>query len=268
VTALPIIRMVIRCCLTGNWLPFAARQSLPDDVELKSKDDFRYIGKHDRRLDARAKVTGEAVFGIDVERDGLVYAVVTRPPMQGAWLESVDDAQAREMPGVIDVLTIDRGVAVVAETYWQARKAQEKLDIRWDETDAVTKDYKAVFTQYRRAADDSSRDTERSEGDAMGRRLDATDNRFEAEYEAPFLAHATMEPQNATAEVTDTGMQVWAPTQGPDMARIAAARVSRFHLTRLPCIPPFLAVGLGADSPRNTLRKSPPSPTAWSARSS
>jgi len=228
----------------GELVALAARQSLPDDVELKSKDDFRYIGKHDRRLDARAKVTGEAVFGIDVERDGLVYAVVTRPPMQGAWLESVDDAQAREMPGVIDVLTIDRGVAVVAETYWQARKAQEKLDIRWDETDAVTKDYKAVFTQYRRAADDSSGDTERSEGDAMGR-LDATDNRFEAEYEAPFLAHATMEPQNATAEVTDTGMQVWAPTQGPDMARIAAARVSRFSPDEITVHTTFLGGGFG-----------------------
>lgn len=228
----------------GDLVSLASRQTLPDEVELKEKEDFRYIGKHDRRLDARAKVTGEAVFGIDVERDGLVYAVVTRPPMQGSRLTSVDDAEARDMPGVIDVVTIERGVAVVAESYWQARRAQEKLEIQWDDTDAVRKDHEAVFAEYRRAADDSSGDTERSEGDAMGR-LSASDGVLEAEYEAPYLAHATMEPQNATAEVTDTGMQVWAPTQGPDLARIAAARVSRFSPDEITVHTTFLGGGFG-----------------------
>lgn len=228
----------------GELVSLAARQPLPDEVTLTKPGDFRYIGRHDRRLDARAKVTGEARFGIDVEREGLVYAVVTRPPRHGSRFVSVDDTQARDMPGVIDVVTIERGVAVVAEHYWQARQAQKKLDIRWDDTDAVRKDHEAVYREYRRAADDSSGDTERSEGDAMGR-LDAAGDRVEAEYEAPFLAHATMEPQNATAEVTDTGMEVWAPTQGPDMARIAAARVSRFSPDEITVHTTFLGGGFG-----------------------
>ena len=228
----------------SELVPLAARQSLPGTVALKKTEDFRYIGRHDKRLDARAKVTGAPIFGIDVEREGLLYAVVTRPPAIGAQVASVNADQARAMAGVVDVFTIERGVAVIAESYWQARKAQDRLAVEWDETYAVKKNHEAVFTEYRQAADDSAGDTERADGDAWSR-LDQADNVLDAEYEAPFLAHATMEPMNATAEITEVGLEVWVPTQAPDMARAAAARRSRFSVGDIRIHTTFLGGGFG-----------------------
>jgi len=227
-----------------DLLALAARQSMPEQVTLRRPEDFRYIGKHNRRLDALAKVTGQARFGIDVELEGMRYAVVARPPAIGARLVAFDDSRARGLPGVIDVLAIERGVAVVAESYWQAMKARGELSIEWDESDAVKVTQNSVFRQYRQAADDSAGDTERSEGDAAGV-LENADEVLEAEYEAPFLAHATMEPQNATAMVTDRGLEVWAPTQGPDLARIAAARTSGYSPGEIRVHTTFLGGGFG-----------------------
>ncbi|MGM0450617.1 MAG: molybdopterin cofactor-binding domain-containing protein [Pseudomonadota bacterium] len=232
-----------RIAYTG-LLELAARQSMPDQVALRRPEDFRYIGRQDQRLDAHAKVTGEARFGIDVELDGMRYAVVARPPAIGARLVSFDDTKARELPGVIDVLAIERGVAVVAESYWRALKARDELNIEWDESDAVKVTQDSVFRQYRQAADDSAGDTERGDGDAAGV-IEAADDMLEAEYEAPFLAHATMEPQNATAMVTEKGLEVWAPTQGPDMARIAAARTSGYSPGDVTIHTTFLGGGFG-----------------------
>ncbi|MEQ6884443.1 molybdopterin cofactor-binding domain-containing protein [Salicola sp. Rm-C-2C1-2] len=228
----------------GELLGLAARQTMPEEVTLRRPEDYRYIGRQNQRLDARAKVTGQARFGIDVELDGMRYAVVARPPVIGARLVSFDDAKVRQLPGVIDVLAIERGVAVVAESYWQALTARDELAIEWDESDAVKVTRDSVFRQYRQAADDSAGDTERSEGNAA-RALAETDNVLEAEYEAPFLAHATMEPQNATAMVTANGLEVWAPTQGPDMARIAAARTSGYSPESITIHTTFLGGGFG-----------------------
>ena len=228
----------------AELIELASRQSLPDEIPLKDKQDFRYIGKESTRLDARAKVTGEAVFGIDVERPDMVYAVVERPPRIGGRLAEVDDASAREATGVIDVFGIERGVAVVADTYWHARKAAEKLEIRWDDSDAVRKSEADVFEQYRRAADDNRGDTERSDGDTR-KVIDEAERVISAEYEAPFLAHATMEPQNCTVEKSERGLEVWAPTQAPDMARIAAARMSGYSPGRIHIHNTFLGGGFG-----------------------
>ncbi len=228
----------------AELIELASRQSLPDEIPLKDRQDFRYIGKESTRLDARAKVTGEAVFGIDVERPDMVHAVVERPPRIGARLAEVADASAREATGVIDVFEIERGVAVVADTYWHARKAAEKLEIRWDDSDAVRKSEADVFEQYRRAANDNRGDTERSDGDTRNV-IDQAEKVISAEYEAPFLAHATMEPQNCTVEKTERGLEVWAPTQAPDMARIAAARVSGYSPGQIHIHNTFLGGGFG-----------------------
>lgn len=228
----------------AELVALAARQSMPEQVTLRRPEDFRYIGRQNQRLDARAKVTGQAEYGLDVELTGMRYAVVARAPAIGARLVSFDDTRVREQPGVIDVLAIERGVAVVAESYWQALNARDELSIEWDESDAVKVTQDSVFRQYRQAADDSPGDTERSDGDAA-QALEAADDVLEVEYEAPFLAHATMEPQNATAMITETGLEVWAPTQGPDMARIAAARTSGYSPGDIRVHTTFLGGGFG-----------------------
>lgn len=225
-------------------LELAASQTMPEQVALRRPEDYRYIGKQNQRLDAPAKVTGQARFGIDVALEGMRYAVVARPPAIGARLASFDDSGARELPGVVDVLAIERGVAVVAESYWQALKGREALRIEWDEADALNLTQDSVFRQYRQAADDSAGEIERNDGDAA-HAIDNGADVLEVEYEAPFLAHATMEPQNATAKVTDSGLEVWAPTQGPDMARIAAARTSGYSPGEITVRTTFLGGGFG-----------------------
>ncbi|XOZ34777.1 molybdopterin cofactor-binding domain-containing protein [Halomonadaceae bacterium KBTZ08] len=225
-------------------LELAASQTMPEQVTLRRPEDYRYIGQQNQRLDAHAKVTGQARFGIDVALEGMRYAVVARPPAIGARLASFDDSESRALPGVVDVLAIERGVAVVAESYWQALKGRDALRVEWDESDALTPTQDSVFRQYRQAADDSAGETERSDGDADHALNNAADV-LEAEYEAPFLAHATMEPQNATARVTDRGLEVWAPTQGPDMARIAAARTSGYSPGEITVRTTFLGGGFG-----------------------
>ncbi len=228
----------------SDVVELAARQRMPDEIPLKLPENFRYIGRHDKRLDAYAKVTGRAVYGLDVERPDMVYAVVSRPPRVGAKVDAVDDSAALAQKGVVDVFTIERGVAVVADSYWHARKAQEKLRIEWDERDAFRGDHESIFQDYRKAADDSRGDTERSNGNARSV-LRRADRVFTAEYEAPFLAHATMEPQNCTAEVTARGLEIWAPTQAPDIARIAAARVTAFSPGDIEVHTTFLGGGFG-----------------------
>ncbi|ROT98304.1 xanthine dehydrogenase family protein molybdopterin-binding subunit [Marinobacter sp. R17] len=211
----------------GQLAALAAHETVPDPVPLRPQSDWRYIGKTNTRHDAEIKSTGQAEYGIDVDLPDMVYAVMTRPPRLGLRVDGFNANTVRAMPGVIDVVETERGVAVVADKYWRARKAQDALEIVWDETDALDLDVDRVFEIYARAADDDSGETEREDGDVEQARSQAGQV-LEAEYRVPFLAHATMEPMNATARVNENGIEVWAPTQAPDLGRIAAARVTDF----------------------------------------
>ena len=207
----------------GQLVELAAKEKLPDPLPLKDPADFRYIGHFKHRLDAHAKVTGTAVYGIDSELPDLTYASLLRPPMVGGKIGSVDDSAARTMPGVIDIVQTRHGVAVVAEKYWQAYKARQALKVSWNQEDAVLKSTADVFAEYAKAADKDAGSTKRDDGDYDEARQDA-DRQLAVTYEQPFLAHATMEPMNCTARLTEGGMEIWAPTQAPDLGRIAAAR--------------------------------------------
>lgn len=211
----------------GRLAALAASFDAPDPVPLKPASEWRYIGKTDQRPDAHLKVTGEAEYGMDVELPDMVYAVITRPPRLGARVAGFDDAASRAMPGVIDIFETERGVAIVADKYWRARKAQQALEIRWDESEAPDLSVASVFDTYRAAADEDTGVVEREEGDIAAASASA-EQVLTAEYTQPFLAHATMEPMNATARINDDGIEVWAPTQAPDLGRIAAARMTDF----------------------------------------
>ncbi len=228
----------------GRLVELAAKQKVPDDPALKSRKEWKYIGKNRGRLDAEAKSTGAPIYGIDVELDGMVYAVVTRPPRYGARVRSFDDAEARKMPGVLDVFEIERGVAVVADKYWRARKAQDRLVIEWDDSEALALSSDDVFSSYHKAADEDRGESERSEGD-FDSAAENAERLVEASYEQPYLAHATLEPMNATAWYRDSAIEVWAPTQAPDLGRIAAARVTDLSPDDVTIHTTFLGGGFG-----------------------
>ena len=228
----------------GRLVELAAKQKVPADPALKPRSEWNYIGKSRGRLDAEAKSTGAPIYGIDVELEGMVYAVVSRPPRYGARVRSFDDSAARKLPGVLDVFEIERGIAIVADKYWRARKAQDAVTIEWDDSDALALSDGEVFTSYHQAADEDRGESERSEGD-YNDAVERAEHLLEASYEQPYLAHATLEPMNATAWYRDNTIEVWAPTQAPDLGRIAAARVTNLSPEEVTIHTTFLGGGFG-----------------------
>lgn len=228
----------------GQLVELASKEVIRGEVPLKPKAQWRYIGRHKSRLDAHAKSTGTAEYGIDVTLPDMVYAVVSRPPRYGGRVQSFNADEVRAMPGVLDVFEIERGVAVVADKYWRARKAQDALEIRWDFDEALALSTDDVFALYEQAAADDEGVSERQEGDFEAA-LQAGGSVIEAEYRQPYLAHATLEPQNATAWYHGDRMEVWAPTQAPDLGRIAAARVTDLSPDDVVIHTTFLGGGFG-----------------------
>ncbi|MBD3639677.1 MAG: xanthine dehydrogenase family protein molybdopterin-binding subunit [Marinobacter sp.] len=228
----------------GQLVELASKEILRGEVALKPAAEWKYIGKQNRRLDARAKSTGTAVYGIDVSLPDMVYAVITRSPRFGGKVQSFNGDEVRAMTGVLEVMEIDRGVAIVADRYWRARKAQDALKVQWDFSEALGLSTAEVFETYRKAAVEDAGESERSEGDTESVLANA-DKVVEAEYSQPYLAHATLEPMNATAWYRKDHMEVWAPTQAPDLGRIAVARVTDLAPDEVTINTTFLGGGFG-----------------------
>lgn len=225
-------------------MELADKEVIRGDIPLKPRSQWKYIGQQAGRLDAKAKSTGQAVYGIDVELPDMVYAVMTRSPRHGGVATRFNEDQVRSMSGVLDAFITERGVAVVADRYWRARKAQQMLEVEWDFSEAVGLSNSEVFEHYREAATEDPGVNERVDGDPEA--VAETDGILvEAEYEQPYLAHAAMEPMNATAWYRDGGMEVWAPTQAPDLGRIAAARHTDLSPDEVTIHTTFLGGGFG-----------------------
>jgi isoquinoline 1-oxidoreductase subunit beta len=211
--------------------------------DLKTKD-FTVIGKSIRRLDAVSKTNGTAIFGIDVQVPGALVAVIVRCPVHTGTVKSFDGSAALAVPGVRHVVKVPQGVAVVAETYWHARQGANVVTVEWDEGSAATVDSvdlrKAHVEHVAKAAGKRVRDD--GKPDAV---LEAATKTLEAQYFAPFLAHATMEPQNATAHVTADRCEIWAPTQSPAMARALAARITHLPPEKIVVHQTLLGGGFG-----------------------
>lgn len=198
----------------GQFVEAAARLRVPD-VTLKTRD-FSVVGKPVPRLDAAVKVDGSAVFGIDVKVPEARSAVVVRCPVPGGQVKSFDAAAAKAMSGVEDVVRISTGVAVVAKTYWHARQAAARVKVEWDEGPLASFSTAALLETHRKLAREGEGKRVRSKGDVEAA-LSQAARVLEAEYTAPFLAHAPLEPQNATAHVTSSKCELWVPTQSPGM---------------------------------------------------
>ena len=211
-------------------LPVPAR----DAVRLKDPSKFRYIGKGRLKLvDGRAIVTGKAQYGIDTRLDGMVYAVVARPPVYGGKVVSVDAAETMKVPGVIRVVEIESspappnfnplgGVAVVASNTWAAIQGRNALKIVWDDGPNATYD----STAYKAALEASARKPGRVVRDDgnVDTGMAAAARRVEAEYYIPHLAHAPMEPPAATVRIAQGKCDVWACVQSPQATRDLVAK--------------------------------------------
>jgi isoquinoline 1-oxidoreductase beta subunit len=210
----------------GALVPVAAALAVPEEPQLKDPKSFRLLGRPSRRLDTAAKVDGSARYGIDTRLSGMVYACVARCPVFGRPLTGYDAAQARAVPGVIDVVPLEAGelligdfwrfelpgaVAVVAENSWAAMKGCKALDCRWEPAGGI--DSAGLARIFRDRSAQAGR-LGRNDGDAETA-LEHAATVVEADYEVPFLAHATMEPMNCTASVRAGRCEVYAPTQDP-----------------------------------------------------
>ncbi len=236
----------------GELAERASKQSLPVSPALKKPADFKMMGKPVPRTDIPSKVDGTAVFGIDAEIPGqkLTYAAVKAPPVVGAKVTGMDASQAKAMPGVQQILNMEDFVAVVADGYWQAQQALNRVHIEYSETDADTLDQVKIFKRYATALDEAGGDggdEETSAGDALASYSGAA-KKLTAEYRAPFLAHATMEPQNCTAWVHDGQCDVWAGSQVPTKVRKFVAELLDIPVEKVNYKNLYLGGGFGRRS--------------------
>ncbi len=206
----------------GHLVEKASRLTPPQNVPLKDPKDFKLIGKATKRLDTPDKTNGKAIFGLDVTMPGMLVAVVARCPVFGGKVKSFNADKAKAIAGVRHVVDIERGVAVVADGFWPAKRGREALEIVWDEGPLATLDSRTQSAQYAELAQKSGA-VAKKEGDA-GTALRGALKRFEAVYELPYLAHATMEPLNCVANVQPDRCDIWTGTQFQTVDRDAAAK--------------------------------------------
>jgi isoquinoline 1-oxidoreductase beta subunit len=187
----------------GELAEAAAAQPVPQEPTLKRPDQWTLIGTRVPRLDSKAKTDGSATYSLDIRRPGQVTAMVLHAPRFGGVVATVNSKAARAMPGVLDVVTIPTGVAVIARDTWSAMKGREVLDVTWDDSGAETRSSDTILAEYReRLKSPGIVASER--GDAGGAIAKAA-KVLEAEFTFPYLAHASMEPLNATIERAPDG---------------------------------------------------------------
>ena len=227
----------------GKIAAAAAALPKPENIKLKPATEFKYIGKEGGRLDGGAKVDGTAQFGIDMRLPGMLYASLAQSPVLGGVMKSVDDAKAKAMPGVRAVVQTASGVVVVADGFWQAKQARDALQITWDSGPNARLNNAAIFAGLKAAADKKGLQV-RNDGDADAA-LRSAASRVNAVYELPLLAHATLEPQNCTADYRDGECHVYAPTQVQQFAQAAAATAAGLPPEKVYVHTTFLGGGYG-----------------------
>lgn len=230
----------------GSLAADAARLPVPQSPKLKDPKDFRIVGKPTKRLDTPAKTNGTAEFGIDVKLPGMVYAALEQCPVIGGKVKSFDAAEAKKMPGVIDVVQIPDGVAVVADTWWHANKARSGVKVVWDEGAGAALTEKSMLASIRAAAADPAAKTlalpKAGDADAV---IKASSNVIKAEYVMPLLSHSPLEPMNFTAWYHDNKVDLIGPTQWQDAAAGTVAKVCGVPIENVTLKTTFLGGGFG-----------------------
>jgi len=206
----------------------AAKQPVPATVQLKDPSQFRLVGKKVRRLDSRPKCDGSLKFGLDLDIPGMKTAVVAHPPVFGGRVKSLDDKATRDVEGVREVFEIPlvkgTGVAVVADKFWTAKQARDRLKIEWDLSAVEHADTGQLSTKYKELARTPG-NVAVSRGDQKVMDAIAATNRMVVEYEFPYLAHAPMEPLNTTIRFDGDRAETWAGSQFQTVDQMAVAEV-------------------------------------------
>ena len=219
----------------------------PEEVALKDPKDYKLIGKDLPRLDAPAKVEGKAVFGLDVKLPDMLVATVVQPPVFGDRLSDFEASKAAKMPGVKKVLPVSSGLAVVAQTYWQASQAAQAVEIKWQGLGDQKLSNDTLWTRWEKMLGQDDAKEMFAEGDAA-EAIQSAAKVLSADYKVPFQAHATPEPMNCTAWVKSGHCQIWAPTQNQDAAQEVAARLTGFGYHQVEVHSTFLGGGYGRRS--------------------
>ncbi|MFZ1832562.1 MAG: molybdopterin cofactor-binding domain-containing protein, partial [Pseudomonadales bacterium] len=211
-------------------------------VALKERADWRLIGRYDARVDAAAKVDGSAQFSIDVQLPGMLVAVLLRCPHFGGSLRRFDAEAAKAVPGVRHVLTVDGAIAVLADGYWQARRAADLVLPEWDKGPHAALDSAVLVTRQQQLLDQESGKIVREQGEQPAGNATKV---VEAEYRVPYLAHATMEPMNAVARVGAASAEIWAGNQAPDVLQGLVARALEVPTANVIVHSTYLGGGFG-----------------------
>jgi isoquinoline 1-oxidoreductase beta subunit len=227
----------------GQLADKAAVMPVPQDVTLKDPSKFKIIGKPTKRLDTPDKISGRAIFGLDMRVLGMLTALVARPPVFGAKVVSVNADKAKTVPGVQDVVQVPSGVAVIASGFWPAKKGRDALEIVWDEGEGATFSTSGMRDQYANLA--------KTPGAVAGKEGDSAvafpkaAKQVSAEYEVPYLSHATMETLNCLVDLRADSCEIWTGTQFQTVDRNAAARVAGLEPEKVKIHTTFLGGGFG-----------------------
>lgn len=207
----------------GELAEAAAKLEVPKALVLKDPKNFNLIGKQAPRKDSKNKTNGTAIFTQDIHLDNMLVAVVAHPPKFGATVKSVDDKAARSVKGVVNVVTIPTGVAVISDNYWTAKKGRDALKVEWDETNAYQVGSEQIIADYKKMVVKPGA-VARKDGDALGQ-LASAKGVINHEYVFPFLAHAPMEPLNCVIQLKDGVCEVWNGNQLHSVDQFALSTV-------------------------------------------
>jgi isoquinoline 1-oxidoreductase beta subunit len=233
----------------GEFAQAAAAQT-PRNVSLKDRKDWTLIGKASARADVPAKTDGSAVFGMDVRLPNMLFASVVQVPQMGGTLSSFDAKEALAMPGVVKCVQLTSaagsapGFAVVAKSTWHAKQAADKVKAQWAQRTEGAIDTKRIESELKEKLKSEKGFAFHEQGDAAKAESSAA-RMIEAQYKAPYLAHATMEPMNCTAQFKAGALEIWAPTQVPGLARAAAAKVANVSADKVKVNVTLLGGGFG-----------------------
>ncbi|WP_439582060.1 molybdopterin cofactor-binding domain-containing protein [Dyadobacter bucti] len=207
----------------GELAEAASKLTAPKQVKLKSEKDFKLIGQSVRNVDNNNIATGKPLFGLDVYREGMLFAVIQRPKAFGLKLKSVNAEAAKAMPGIVDVVTFDNSVAVVGKSTWQVKKAKDVLKIEYEKAADLesSEDHNRIFKQL---LDNGEATVRRKDGDVEAAFKNAA-KVIKSEYQCPFLPHSPLEPMNFFAHVREDGVELVGPTQTPERARTEVAKL-------------------------------------------
>jgi len=208
----------------GSLVKSASALPVPSAVQLKDPKDFKLIGTKNTRIDVPAKCDGTAQFTLDVVLPGMLVALLQRPPLFGATVKSFDGTAAMTVPGVVKVVQVPGGVAVVAKSFWAAKLGRDALKVEWDDSKAEKRSSATIMDEYRRLADQPAQST-RKEGD-VDAALKSAAHTVAASFEFPYLAHAPMEPCDAVVKLDSTSCEMWYGSQFQTVDQAHAARIA------------------------------------------